>query len=453
MAITHTKNVNGWLPYGSDDPSILLQHPLTSNPAAYFATKGATTVSGSGLQTFDPIKGMCPNGSGGYRIQSMSRYLDLDAAGQIGYEVERDAICRQTPNDYSFGYLPPAADQYCMSTSPTAGGALILGAKTSGSTGGFNVFLGGGSISALISSAAKGDFVRVNIGWSGGRVGGKLVLAIDGIVVLSAALNDATTSGMFEYLYLGSDRQIAGSYMAQHYMRNLQISTKAPMFAAIPSLRGIGMVSDSMNGSDSPTSQYAEAVTSWTMRRELAKRGLFIDKVSWANQGGATLAFTAGQHIATQLPAVLAANPLIVIVRGGTNDVNQGRATEAGWQAEVESYITTCLATQSVQTVIFLGIPSFAGAGVANTTAIQSQRVTAETKIQAACDAWRAANPTDPRKVLFANDMYDRLGGETPPPGTYLGQVNGLWNDLHLSGYGHYIHGKVIADWIVSTLR
>lgn len=447
----------GWLDYGAVDSSILLQHPLTSNPAAYFATKGGVAVSGSGLQTFDPVKGMCPNGSGGFYLWNLAGLANLDFAGQITYEVEREFLCRQSATDFSFGYVP-AVSEYCMSASPTTGGSINLCNKNLAGGGSIGVGVSGGFITAYVDSGGKSDFVRVNIGWNGGRVGGSVWLAIDGVVIGSATRNAATLVSMFANIYIGSDRQIAGNYMAIHHIRNLQISTKPPMLSVTPALRNIGMISDSINNSDDVfNGPSKDVVTSWSMRRELANAGLDVGKVTWSNEGGARLDNStnggASFYIYNQLAACLATNPTMMIIRGGTNDSLYGRTLDTTWQAVVASYITACLERPSVRIVMFLGIPSMSGDTVVNTVAVQSNRALGDTKIKAACDAWRAANPTDPRKVIFVDSIYENLGGETPAPGTYIGQVSGLYTDLHLSGYGHHRHGGLVALAIIDALR
>lgn len=440
---------SSWLEYGSQDSSVILQHPLTSDPSAYFATLGTTTVSGSGLQTFDPVKGMCPNGSGGFRIQSMSRYLELDNGGQITFEVEREFLCRNDPNYYTFGYVP-ATDEYAASLSPTAGSPMNFCVKyTSGATASS---IKTGPATSYVDSAGKDDFVKYNFGWVGGMLGGKHWVAIDDVVINSASGANASTSGMFANFYLGGDRNVAGRYMANHYIRNLQISPKPPSFQAHPLLRNIGMISDSMNNSDDAVSgAYKDVSTSWSMRRKLNQHGLDIGTVTWSNDGGARLDNSVDggttDYIYTQLAACLATRPTIVVIRGGTNDVQASRCSQTSWQASVTAYITACMAQPSVRAVFFLGIPSAIASPSQNSAAVQSERIVGDIKLKAACDAWRAANPTDPRQVIFV-DIYNKLGAESPAPGTYIGQANGLYNDFHFSGHGHYLHGNAIADAI-----
>lgn len=439
---------SSWLEYGSQDSSVILQHPLTSDPSAYFATLGTTTVSGSGLQTFDPVKGMCPNGSGGFRIQSMSRYLELDNGGQITFEVEREFLCLNNPSNYTFGQ-PFATDEFALTMTPTTGTSWYIKKKVTTGECSYSTLASSGN--TYICSAGKGQFVKVCLGWVGGRVGGKYYVAIDDTVVKELSTNDATAVGVLANFYIGGDSGLADRYMTLHHIRNLQISSKPPSFQVHPILRNIGMISDSMNNTNIISSTYGDIVTSWSMRRSLNKHGLDVGTVTWSNEGGSKLDDSVDggitDYIYTQLGPCLATRPTIVVIRGGTNDVSGGRCSQPSWQGFIDLYINACMAQPSVKAVFFLGIPSGVADYEKNTNTWRTERTLGDTKIKAACDAWRAANPTDPRQLVFV-DIYNTLGGETPAAGTFIGQVNGLSDDQHFSGYGHYLHGNAIADAI-----
>lgn len=467
-------NPNGWLPYGSADDSIVFQHSLkTALTSSDITDLGTTLNIGSSALTWDAY-GSVLHGHDvthnsdygmksvsdvdgatecGYRIDGVG--TKLDDCGQISFEVERAFLCEDNSTYYSSGYAPSAM-QAMMSCSPTTGSAGVIGAK-----GTNEQFYASGAILAGLASygqsAGKSDFVTVNFGWSGGRVGGICYMAIDGVVIDSASRNAATLAGAFATFYIGSDRGIATTFPTGHYIRNLQISTRPPMFAVHPLLRHVGMISDSiLNSDDVVNGNYRDVVSSWQFRRELAKKGLYCGTITVTTDGGARLDNSVDggttDYIRTQLTTLLALKPTVVIIRGGTNDAQGSRCSQSTWQAAVTDYITDCMAVSSVRRVIFLGIPSAVGSTAGNSAAVQAQRATGDTKIQAACDAWRAANPTDTRDVIFANDIYNRLGGETPSAGTFIGQVAGTYADLHLSGYGHYLHGKAIADWVIKEL-
>lgn len=440
-------NPTGWLPYGASDSSILLQHPLTSDPSAYFATISTHTKQGSG-HVYDSVLGFCPNGAGNHRLAGLTGSSALDHGGQISFEVTREFVCEDDSANFSFGYTPAAADEFCLSYVPTTGSAGGWGVKST--TKAFYSSSGlGSSLSLNLSSAGKGGYVTVNYGWSGGRVGGTLWMAIDGKIVDSAARNAATLATAFANLYIGGDRGTSKWMAAGYYIRNLQISTRPPMFPILPKLRYIAILSDSMCNSDDPAAgTYNDAVTSYSMRQRFAEKGLYAGTYNVSVNGGYRLDNSSpGSYLKDQLPALLANNPTVVVIRGGTNDAQGSRCSQSTWLASVTDYITDCFAVSSVQIIVLANIPS----AKYYPTPQASEIATGNTKLQAAADAWRAANPTDPREIVVV-DCYNRLGGENPPAGSFIGQVNGLSDNLHLSAYGHYAHGMAIADGIISAL-
>lgn len=439
---------NGWLEFGENDDSIVFQHDLCSDPTDYITALGATyIVQGSGLQTFDSVRGMNPNGSGGYRIQNLPNRAPLDFAGQVTFEIEREWLCRQAPEYYSFG-LVPASNQMALSVLATAGGSGVLCEKTTGGNVYTSALFGGQSVGC--SSAGKGDYVRFNLGWSGGRVGGKTYMSFDGSEPYEGTRNTATLSDMFASWCIGSLLGQAGTFTS-HYMRNLQLSTRPPMFAVHPLLRRVAILSDSMMDSD--TGYYFDAVSSREIRRVLAKLGIYVGSVDLSVNAMYRLDNSIPtQYLHDKLAVLLANNPTLVIIRGGTNDAGGKRCTVPGWQEQVEQYLTTAFATPSVRGVILPNIPPLWEGAIAYDTAAYREQVAIGNQIMAqiATD-WRAANPTDPRSVIVP-DAYAVLGANNPAAGTYIGQVSGAYNNLHLSGYGHVLHGRCIADAIVQLL-
>jgi lysophospholipase L1-like esterase len=455
-----------WLPYGSTDPSVLLQHPLTSDPLSYFRSKaggstkkqlqGGTTVNVPDNTTFlfDPVLGFCPEAKNEFYLPNLTGYQNLDYGGQISFEVSRAWLANNenaSPNwPNSSGYIP-ASNEFFLSALATTGGAQTIIRKYT--TGGADAYLSSTDLPFYVSSQGKGDFVRVNIGWNGGRVGGKFWVAIDDALVSSVTRNSSTLSGMFANFYLGSDRGVAGSYAnTGYYIRNLQISNKAPVFTYHPRAGSIAILSDSTaNTGDVIYGSYRDAVTSCSMQRRLSRQRNLDSVVPIVSvNGGYRIDNSApGQYLRDQLPAVLATKPTVVVIMGGTNDAAGSRCSQSTWQAAVADYINDCFATDYVKMVVLAAPMTLTYASAY--TAYEGEVLIAKTKMQAAAYAWRAANPTDPRKVVVA-DRYTALGGTNPPPGTFIGQVDGLSDNLHCSGLGHVLQGYCIADAIIGAL-
>lgn len=442
---------HGFIPFGAQDDAILLQHDFCSDPTSYLQSLGTVVVQGSGLQTFDARLGMAVNGSGGFRLQNMTGYAQLDSAFQLQFKVPRAFVCNQDANNYSFGYLPSSAE-YALSLLGSA--AANFGQKAA--TGQFSLSFGGGAISQYLASGGKDEFVTVGVSCNGGKVGGTLTYAIDGVPVRTAARNSQALANMFQLIYFGSDRGSANTFMRAPYtLKDVLIAARPAMFPVHPALRSLVVLSDSLfNTDDLQNGSYRDVVTSWSLRRALASYGLYAGAVTVTTNGGARLddSGTAGAGTGDRLwddfnAYTLTAKPSVVVFRGGTNDAGGGRCSQPGWQADVARYITAALALPSTKIVVLTTIPSRAvETGNPNYAEVQ----TGNTKIKAAVDAWRAANPSDPRQVVVA-DAYAELGGESPAPGTFIGQVQGS-QDIHLSGYGHYVHGRCIAEAIVRAI-
>jgi len=435
-----------WLPYGSNDASVLLQHSLTSDPSTYFATKATVLTYGS-TPLFDSVKGFCPNTSNGWRLTNLTGYLNLDYAGQISLEIEREFICQNDTTYYSQGYIP-TAQEYILSCSPTAGSAINLGSKTT--AGLFFASIGGAAPNQAIFSPGKPGFIKVNIGWWGGIVGGKVVVAIDDQVIYTGSRNLSTLVGMFANFYIGGDRGVAGRFMTKNYIRNLQISNKSPVYRFHSLVGTVALLSDSTaNGDDVVSGNYKDVSAGWSFRRRMSKYGIDVGQMTVSVNGGYRLDNSLpGSYLYDKLAALLALNPQTVIIFGGTNDAAAQTPTSSGWQAQVTTYLTGCFATPSVKLVIIAGPMSMTYGGYAYTT-YGPQITAANTKIRAAISAWNISYPSQP--AVFA-DRFNYLGGESPAAGTFIGQVDGLNDNLHPCGYGHYLQGLCISDAITGYL-
>lgn len=138
MAVT---NPVGWLPFGSNDDSVLFQADMKSADSITGNT-GTITSVGSGTQTFDSKLGMNVGSSGGYRVLQMTGYASLDYSGQISIEVQKEYICRNDATNGSSGDVL-AAQGYVLSVLPGTGSAAAPLYKTTG--GAVGAFMIGGT--------------------------------------------------------------------------------------------------------------------------------------------------------------------------------------------------------------------------------------------------------------------------------------------------------------------
>ena len=441
-------NNSGWLPYGSADSSIILQHPFTSDPTAYLQSLG--TVTAYGAPTYDSTLGMLSNGAGGFRLVALAGRDNLDWGFQITYEVESVWLAADNAAIASSGYITPTATNEAVFTGTSAVGPTFrswlkdIGGTSSGIC--LSVSTGAGF---SINSQGKSRFTRVCLGYKGGKQGGTFIVGFDDAIYFEKTTAAPTLSDVLNSIYFGSDRNVANSYCGK-YMRNFQISTRPPMFPVHPALRSIGVLSDSMMNTDLVTGTYGDAVTSWSMRREFAKRGHYAGTWTVNTTGGARYSNAGGgTYLHDQLATVLATNPSLLVIRGGTNDASGSLTDDADWETQVTTYITEAFAVSSIKMIVLPNVPYLLGDNTREYTEPFVRE--ANERLLNVAATWRAANPTDPRKIIVP-DVNSALGGLSPPDGTYIGQVNGLWNDLHPSSGGHWRQGRCIAQAIIAEL-
>lgn len=441
--------LSGWLPYGSTDSSVIFQHPLTSAPPGW-------TLIGSPIH--DAAKGMNPNGTGGYSKANLTGYATLDYGGQISVEVEKAWACYNDPTNGSVGYTP-AAQEYLLSVLAGTGGAQSIIDKTTGGAllGFMNgvsqnksftdwKYDGGTTYNVLVHSGPKSDFVRINIGWWGGLAGGLFVMAIDGHIYAAGLRVAGTNANVFQNIYLGSDRGIGG-FMNGYYFRNLQISNRPPAMAVHPKLRRVSVLSDSMFNTDSLASVYRDEMASHTFRRYLENLGY--------RPGDMTVNVNSGYHIhdigggvnafSSLVAALLANTPQVILFSGGTNDAILGYTIDASWYAELQSLMTSILAGASVQRIVVGKVPSTIASSASGTyTAAIRAAVSAINAYYDQLPAWNS-------KIVIA-DRYTALGGESPMANTFIGQVDGLNDNLHPAAIGHKLMGECYAKAVVENL-
>lgn len=440
--------LSGWLPYGSSDSSVILQLPLTSAPAGW-------TVVGSPVH--DSVKGLNPNGNGGYSKTSLTGYAALDYGGQISVEVEKAWACYNDPTNGSSGYTP-AAQEYLLSVLAGTGGAQSIIDKTVGGAllGFMNgasqnksftdwKYDGGTTYNVLVHSGPKSDFVRINIGWWGGKAGGLFVMAIDGHIYAAGLRAAGTNANVFQNIYLGSDRGIGG-FMNGYYFRNLQISTRPPAMAVHPKLRRVSVLSDSLFNTDSLASVYRDEMASHTFRRYLENLGYRPgDMTVDVNSGYHVHDASVGNIFSSRVATLLANNPQVVLFRGGTNDVILGYTINAAWYAELQSLMTSILAGTSVERIVVGKVPSTIASSASGTyTAATRAAVSAINAYYDQLPAWNS-------KIVVA-DVYSALGGESPARGTFIGQVDGANDNLHCAAVGHKLMGECYAKAAVANL-
>lgn len=459
------KQLTGWIPYGSDDPSVLFRHALTSEVTTAAMPYSTRLLQGSGqLPTHHPTLGMKASDAAGaeasYRFTSPTATISsssISDAGQLTFEVERAWVCQSNASGSS-GYLPDATQSaFRVHTSGTATTLTVekwtTGAFTAQNLGvfchsnSFHDMILDSTDASNIHSDGKGEFVTVNLGWWGGRKDGILCLAVDGMILSAVPrVYSATSSGTwFDNLYLGSNFGTANTFVDGHYIRNFQLSARPPIFPTHPGLRSLAFLSDSLTDDLVPNTDPYDNAAKWAVRRYFHQLGFKIGGLNISENGGYSVGTTSTQ-LETKVATVLAFNPDVVVISGGTNDV--GSASYSGTTFDTEYH--------DLLEQLFLG--------VAKTSRTTVQRVFCNIpppRLDCVTDTAMAARHTDVRtRIALLPAWWNTTYGATYGSGRVqtidifgaLGSNHSIMSDTSISGDGiHYayrgnrIYGETVA--------
>ena len=386
-----------FLPYGSSDPSVVFRHPLTSNPNG---TGGltATLYGAAGGPEHNSVNGMRGAAVGGTTASgyfltgfSAGAQASLYAAGQISFEVSTRYFTQAagvgwgsngdslavltTPIHFANSSSPGNGQIYVLRRSAGSGGAARVATEgTTNSQGSQRSFLGwvdadaGGAAGHFNSYGKPADgFTRINVGWySDGILGDIVVMAVDG-VVLQWATRTYTVNPFTHFALGGAANWFNGSFInsaeemtgANHWIRNLQISTLAPTVPTLTTgqLKTIAIMSDSII----PASHWY--MTGWRdinidarIIRAMESRGIRPSTLYRMQAGGHTMtngigvaSFTSGntatQVVSTGSPntdvrgQIKALNPTTIIINGGSNDVGYAGANTTSFRAAMRDHV------------------------------------------------------------------------------------------------------------------
>lgn len=433
----------GWLPYGSDDSSILAQADLKS-VTSITDLSASLSATGSGVSFDDD--GMNTNGTGGYKITDLVGFADLDFSGQISIDIPRFWVCYDDASAHTTGLVPGSnqvaiglgSDQVISKTTSETVNSLLNGAQTTKEyTDG--VYNGAQSIPCAVNSGGRDDYVRVQLGWLGGRTW----LAFDDYIFAAGQMT-GRPSNDFQNIYIGS---IDGTnnYMDGNYpIRNLLISTKPPMFPIHHKLRKVSVLSDSSFKQDLPNGSFRDGVTSQYIRGGLARRGFRCGEMSVDVNGSHTIADTATNDLSDRITALTNENPQVVILSAGTNDVVTGAlAMDDTWDTSLKSLLTSILAISTVELVVVRTIPSLMGDSSQNTAANRARKVIANDYIKL-LPSWNSS--------VAVADVDKYFGEEDTPTSYFIGSDNENYDDFHLTPKGHKKHAESLTDAILNNI-
>ena len=435
---------NGILPYGSDDDSIILRSSLKS--AASITSPeigtGGTVVDITGATHFDSDMGiLCDDDTNeGYATwNTYDGYLATNNAGQLSIEVQSNYFATLEASVYTGRTVNETVTRYLMSSSnQSATGGIYQYWALAAATDIFRIpkETSGGLATAFdMIAVPDGDFVTMTVSWQGDYAD----TYFNGMHV-GRALRNKTTD-IWKYLYIGNERTRTTGYgRLNYYARNLQISTRPVMFGTLANVR-VSFVGDSLIGESDPETiphTFTEALghvrAQDVFQGRLRQRGLQVQTYQ-QGVGGNKIS-----EVEARKAEIIADNPTHIVLQLGSNNTwAVAPVTAAAFDTEYRALVNYFL-QNGVQYVFCGTIPSVywdsALVPAEDFAATEARRIAYNEKIEAMTDI----------TGVVVMDMSAELGGTYGDPYMFKGQVTGLQDDVHPSGFGQYRMGNLWAD-------
>lgn len=451
----------GIIPYGSTDPSVILQSALTS--LAEIQSKGGVEVS-AGNNSYDSTLGMKANTTNaGIQFDSIAGGPDLNFAGQISFEIETAGLCAINSalpssgtdwagNTHFIVLRPLAATTNYFRAYMDANERMGILFNVAGSTAGTN---NPGASGYEQTSHGKGRFSRLTFSW----VGSRYSVYIDGYYFWEGSRGGYATANIGERIALMAGAGL-GTGMSGIYCRNLTVSTKPVYMSNAPGAELLGIVSHSFGtrARMTYTDFYRDRAWGPMVEGELLKLGLgaYIPKDSstiWATSG-ATILRSGGSPIKPNVDLFKASDCTVGIYIGGTNDAINASwaANRAQTLADIKLDLADMFTGRKCKRVIFCNVPSTFGNSsnyAASNQDANIQQINSD--FDTLVSWWEANNPTK-KGALIKVDLFNLFGGLTPNSEYFVGTKLGTYTDLHPSAAGHIPMAKAIAAAIAATL-
>lgn len=423
----------GFLPYGSDDDSIVLQCTL----------RDSSNINGGtefGTPTYDSDLGVLLGADGKIRWQNIPGYSDLENGGHITFWVSGDFLSIDHQPAASEVLFSTGGSQLSLSKTTTAGRLLPRGGSQNC------------AITPEISQKGKGDKTRVDISYDGS----KHVVYIEYLPSVDEITKHYATNDFFT-MVLGDT--ITTNSPASHYISDLQISTRPIMVPGHPSLvintygdsimmQGqypsdnlaiTSIIPDGLSGANyDATSTHDDAGMVATIHRELSKLGLNVNRINTWHEGGSGI--ETSSPMSTRRAISLNGSylmPNIAIVYIGTNDVGSGQTIDSTWKATYQVEIDALLAV-GCDKIIIVNVAPRSNAPAEDTPTDEALTLAANEQIAAL-----AVDNTEVTEV----DIFTKLGGFNGyDPNDYQ------TGDYHLGTQGQQKVGKWIGDSLLSIL-
>lgn len=439
----------GILPYESSDSSIIFKCSLKS-PADVAAPEigPAGTITNASTARFDPVLGFRPaeSGNSGITFSSITGFESLDNCGQLSFEISRAVLCVDTRQ--SVGSNPGSVQWTLTHGNGSNYGAIrkvggtppsfVWRTRDSGDTQGL----------AYFHSEEKSEFVRLTYSWSGGT----LRMFVDGKPVnhWSTAPSRITRwVNQFQNVHCMSFAS-GGSPNRDGYMRNLLIAKEPVAIFKNPNSRvtflGHSFATSYSIDTAATPANYDNTVGS-LLRQAAVSKGYDLD-LSVAGVGGGYWdpAITAFD-ILDYVDDAMLTKPHFLVLYGGTNDVGGGSYTDAGYEAALQTALTTIGTdgwASNIRKIILFTTPSRSGLYTNWDDATRS-RIDSSNAIIAALPAWWDATYPALAGKLVVEDLFAAWGGMYPARSVMVGQRTGSFDDLHPTSLGCSIIAELVS--------
>lgn len=437
-----TKHV-GFLDNGDDDSSILVDCLMTS--AADITANAGTLQSGATVSEDGVLAGS--NGAVQFDLSALD-YNSLDGQGYMHFDITTADIGElhesvgsvgydHTGNDYlahwnsSDGVIPPYGrilintnEQLQLELNTSDSNAVIAGPHTLG----------------------VGTYTRVALSW----IGGVTTHFINGYPVEYKDRLGFDLS-KFRYIMLGALLNSSSPIVAPAKFKNFLISNRPVMIPAHRELTKVIFWGDSFvsNAAKAVSTSYYHCTAEHTFKRYLALKGIDAELVIDGHSGyeiwdGAT------SNLQSVRAALLAQDPRGVCVQAATNDALRS-SLSANFEADYKDHITTIMAHASVEWMVLGTVPTTQANSSYDSVVYVNNVATLNGIIESLPSWWDTNNPTRVGKVTTAN-IFKAFGEESPPANVFVGQVNGLFSDLHPGAKGQAIMGETFAAAVLDSL-
>ena len=470
-----------FLPYGSGDSNIIFQHDLCSalELGDLNSNWSQLTLLSSRQPVFDSVLGTIgkddSDNDAGYRFQSGASAINGAAtAFQLSIDIQKEWVTIEDSGNGSEGYDPASSEVLVSmldSGSNYAGvgfrkdtdmlvSSLIAAETINNDFINFKGDLSAAGNPRFSSYGKDGDYITLNLGWSGSLVDGTglVIMGVNGYPIAYGRPTRASFADPLNNMYFFCDR-LSDEFVKNHYARNLQMAIKAPELASGKRHDSIWFLSDSLTDASEQYSHdtaYDNNVKYALQRKTLELSNTFyhnFDSNRISENAGYTVG-TSGTQLQTQISTVLSNNPDTLVICGGTNDMLDGGSgyDAADFEAEYKELIEIATGqngndvTSVRRLVLCTPPPNFSAVG---DTDIEAAHLSVRTIINTLPD-WFESNYGSSGIVVVILDNWANMGADhaLAENATYPENTS---DNTHLSNNWMRLYGERLASLLLSN--